>query len=79
MMLLVVGCEFLSSAGLGGGLLRQLMNSGMFLMVFILELGPVSDGVLVECPSDIAFSNSLFEFLVEWFAVVGTCRVLISR
>jgi hypothetical protein len=35
--------------------------------------------VLVECPSDIAFGNLLFESWVEGVAVVGSYRVLISR
>jgi hypothetical protein len=60
-MLLLVGCAFLSSVGLGCGSLRQIKNLSKFLMVFILELGPDSAGVLVECPSDIASGNSLFE------------------
>jgi hypothetical protein len=43
-MVLMVGCEFLSSTGLGGGSLRQLKNSSMFLVGLYLD----SDAVLVD-------------------------------
>ena len=47
--------------------------------VFIGFSDSVSGGVPVECPSGIAFGISLFESCLQWFAVVGSYRVLISR
>ena len=38
-----------------------------------------SDGVLMECPTGIAYGNSCVWELCIWFAVVGSYRVLISR
>jgi hypothetical protein len=48
-------------------------------LCFLEDLQSDSGGVQVECPSDIAFGISLFESCFKWFAVVGSCRVLISR
>jgi len=47
--------------------------------VFIGFSDSSSSGVLVESPSGIAFGISLFESCLQWFAVVGSYRVLISR
>jgi hypothetical protein len=47
--------------------------------VFIAFSDSSSSGVLVECPSGIAFGISLVESCLKWFAVVGSYRVLISR
>jgi hypothetical protein len=55
---------------------RTLMNADL---CFLEDLQSDSGGVQVECPSDIAFGISLLESCLKWFAVVGSCGVLISR